>query len=65
MKSTSYGVVTVHSELDRKPLAEIAVSPSEEWTVHKNTLDVKEGVSALYFVFHGTGVMDFSSFEIR
>lgn len=65
VKSTSYGVVTVHSELDRKPLAEIAVSPSEEWTVHKNTLDVKEGVSALYFVFHGTGVMDFSSFEIR
>jgi hypothetical protein len=64
-KSTSYGVVTVHSERDRKPLAEITVSPSEDWSAFAGLLNAEKGTSALYFTFHGTGAMDFRSFEIK
>jgi len=64
-KSTSYGVVTVHSERDHKPLAEIAVSPSADWSVFADLLNAEKGTSALYFIFHGTGTMDFRSFEIK
>ncbi len=65
VKSTDYGVLTVHCEKDQAPAAVIPVCPSETWNSFGASMKVKEGTSALYFVYHGTGSMDFRSFEIR
>lgn len=64
VRSTSYGVLTVHSDLNSEPLAEICVRPGTEWAEYAGDFAAPAGTQPLYFVFHGTGSLDFNCFEI-
>jgi hypothetical protein len=65
VRGDSYGTVFVYDESDGKAIAEIAVEPSESWTVFESTLAVESGIKPLYFKFNGEGSFDYLEFGLK
>ena len=56
-------LVSTQSEMDR--VASIPVSPSAAWRSSQAEFTCPDGVSALYFRYHGSGTIDFKSFMLK
>ena len=64
VRGTAESLVKVCVDRAGKPVAELAVSPSEEWREIRVELERISGTAPLFFLYEGTGSLDFSAFEI-
>lgn len=63
IRGDAQGVVELYMNLEGRKIGEIAIKVSgHEWKEFDSAVHVKNGVSALYFIFHGEGRFDFRSF---
>jgi hypothetical protein len=65
IRGNAEGAFTVTAKRGGKPLAVVDIRPGNQWTDISAPLEIKNGVSALYFTFNGTGSLDFKSFSIK
>ncbi len=65
VRGKAKGVLEVLDEENGSKVAELAIAPSKEWHVVSSKLTAKDGVSPLYFVYHGKGSIDMMSFTIK
>lgn len=66
IRGEAEGIVELRTEPDGGKIGEIAIKVSgQEWQEFCGTACTCDGVSALYFVFHGKGRFDFRSFTLK
>lgn len=58
------GKLSVYTDYDRKPVAEINITESAEWQSHSADMTALHGVEPLYFIYTGAGSLDFQSFTL-
>lgn len=58
------GSFLVKTSLDGSAEAEIAVSPCEDWTMQYQDVQFPDGTTGLWFVYQGSGSVDFKKFEL-
>ncbi|MEH7097192.1 family 43 glycosylhydrolase [Neobacillus vireti] len=59
------GELHVSTSIDGNPVAQITISPTQEWGIYKAPLQINEGVNALYFTYKGEGAIDLFSFILE
>lgn len=65
LRGTGSGTLTVSTEENGTPLAAIPVHQAAEWTEFSAPMQAVHGTAALYFVYSGTGAVDFLSFNME
>lgn len=65
IRGTGRGQLQVYTDRAKAPVAQIDVTPSEDWTAFSGPLSVSAGTWPLYFVFAGEGAVDFLRFELQ
>lgn len=65
IRGTGQGELCVGTAIDADCAARVYTSPSKDWTSCRASLQIESGVKALYFTYHGSGAIDFYSFELR
>lgn len=61
-RGTGEGVFEIHTA--EKKVGEILIAPAQEWTKTGTELEI-HGVEPLYFVYHGSGAVEFLAFELE
>lgn len=64
VRGSADGLLEVRTHQQGEASAEIHIKPSDNWITYTAPLCVLEGKQALYFIFKGSGVMDFKSFKM-
>ena len=64
VRGSAMGMLKVYNEREQAPVAEIRVTASQDYTAFSSTFSVSAGTQPLFFVFEGSGAMDFACFEI-
>lgn len=65
VRGTGKGKVIVKSELKGKKLAEIAICATKEWKMYCKEVEISDGLMDLWFVYQGTGSIDFKKLELH
>lgn len=65
VRGTASGELKIMTRQDGKPVAIVKILPSEGWKDFVGKLSLSAGVSALYFCYEGSGVMDIKGFTIN
>lgn len=63
-RGTRKGKVLVKTALDGACIAEISLSVQESWTTSYVDVQIPDGITGLWFVYQGTGTIDFKMFEL-
>lgn len=58
------GTFSVSESLDGEAVATIPVETSKDWKIFCADINMKAGISAFYFKFHGEGTFDFKEFRL-
>lgn len=64
VRGTAEGILEVRTEPGGPAVAGIQLRPGQDWTVYQAKMSRLLGIHALYFVYCGTGYLDFYSFEL-
>ena len=66
VRGTGEGKLLVYTKLHGNPIAEIPITPSAQWRCAQawNTVQLS-GTQPIFFMFKGTGAIDFRSFELQ
>lgn len=59
------GVFQIMTDWDALPLGSISFHSSTEWTLHSESIQIPDGVHALYFKYIGRGNVSFASFSLK
>lgn len=65
VRGNMMGTLKVCTDRTKPAAAEIRVTASEDYKVFASSIRLSSGVHPLYFVYEGTGAMDFTGFEIQ
>lgn len=58
------GKMLMFTDLEKEPIAVIALDAGNDWTITKAKLEPMQGTYPLYFVYKGRGKVDFRSFSL-
>ncbi len=64
IRSKGHGIMYVRDEIHGDNLAEIQISPCENWTEFVSNIDIHAGKKALYFIYKGEKSVNFKEFEL-
>lgn len=64
VRGSGEGTILVYTDRRKPAVAAIPVTPSRAFRAFSTKLSVEEGVAPLYFVYLGTGSLDFTEFTI-
>ena len=65
VRGTGKGELHVSTSIAGRKAAQIPISRKQEWEVYKATIQIDNGVNAIYFTYQGEGSIDFLSFNIE
>ncbi|MFV0362814.1 MAG: family 43 glycosylhydrolase [Suipraeoptans sp.] len=65
VRGTGKGIMEVSSVLKGSPAAAIVVDASSGWKEYSSDIQLPDGITDLYFTYHGEGYIDFLSFELK
>lgn len=65
VRGDANGTLKLCTDRSLPPVASIPVKPSEGWTEYTGRLAVPEGIVPLYFIYEGSGQLDFFAFQIQ
>ena len=63
VRGSDNGKMKVYTDRNQPPAAVISVKPCQSWTAYSSKLILPPGTAPLYFVYEGSGYIDFSAFE--
>ena len=64
VRGEAAGTLKVYTRLGGHPAASLLVKPSGDWAEYSGKLAIEAGTAPLYFVYEGSGSLDFDSFAI-
>ena len=64
VRGDAAGTLKVCTDRSLAPVASILIKPSENWAEYSGKLEIPAGTAPLYFIFDGSGSLDFTAFEI-
>ena len=65
VRGSGMGTMKVYTDRSGTSAAAVPVRPSRDWMKRSGTIRLTEGDAPLYFVFEGSGSLDFEGFEIK
>ena len=65
VRGNAVGIVSVLSDREGKEIASIPVKAEEGYSLFSSELHAGEEISALFFKYHGSGVLDFKTFILE
>lgn len=65
VRGNAAGTLIVCADRNSCPYASISLSASEDWTRFAGEIKLSAGIIPLYFIYKGSGSIDFYSFEIE
>ena len=58
-------IVTDREEAEKTEVAAVPIRPSENWQTFSAQMNIGDGITALYFIYHGKGAVDFDAFTLE
>lgn len=65
MRGDAAGTLKVYTNRNLQPVASILLKPCNDWTDYSGKLELPAATVPLYFIFEGSGRLDFAAFEIQ
>jgi arabinoxylan arabinofuranohydrolase len=65
IRGKATGRLQVFDGMRGKMVGEVIVKPTTRWTIFKALLKISNGKKALYFVYRGSGAIDFKEFQLK
>ncbi len=65
VRSEESGTLFVQSEADGGEIAAIPIEPGDGWQEYTASAKAADGKTALYFIYHGKGAIEFQKFTLR
>lgn len=64
LRGNGTGTMKVYTDLEKEPVASIAVETGKEWKTFAGKTEKISGVQPLYFRYEGSGAVDFTEFSL-
>ena len=65
VSGSAEGTMKVYTDRTLPAVAALAVMPSDTWTSYAGSFNVKAGTMPLYFVYEGSGSLNFQTFIVE
>ena len=65
VRGSADGMLKVFTDRSKPAVAELRILPSASWADFRTSFHPEPGIQPLFFVYTGSGTLDFSSFTIE